>query len=123
MMSILFEVNDATKLTPQSTYGTTKAILELLINDYSRKGFLDGRTARLPTVIVRPGKPNDNVIVNISELIVNTGVDFLFGKSINITSRAKEERRAQEIQQILNTVLEINGGGTYLLELALLGSV
>ncbi len=52
------EVDDATKLTPQSTYGTTKAILELLINDYSRKGFLDGRTARLPTVIVRPGKPN-----------------------------------------------------------------
>lgn len=52
------EVDDDAKLTPQSTYGTTKAILELLVNDYSRKGFLDGRTARLPTVIVRPGAPN-----------------------------------------------------------------
>jgi len=49
---------DRTKLTPRTTYGMTKAICELLLNDYSRKGHFDGRTARLPTVIVRPGKPN-----------------------------------------------------------------
>jgi nucleoside-diphosphate-sugar epimerase len=49
---------DRTKLTPRTTYGMTKVILELLVNDYSRKGFLDGRSARLPTVIIRPGKPN-----------------------------------------------------------------
>ncbi|MCB1236096.1 MAG: NAD-dependent epimerase/dehydratase family protein, partial [Verrucomicrobiae bacterium] len=42
-------VSDRTKRTPQTTYGMTKTILELLINDYSRKGFLDGRSARLPT--------------------------------------------------------------------------
>lgn len=51
-------VDETTRLTPQTTYGTTKVMLELLINDYARKGFVDGRTARLPTVIVRPGKPN-----------------------------------------------------------------
>lgn len=51
-------VGDYAKQTPQTTYGTTKAICELLVNDYTRKGFLDGRSARLPTVIVRPGKPN-----------------------------------------------------------------
>jgi nucleoside-diphosphate-sugar epimerase len=51
-------VGDETKQTPQTTYGATKAIGELLINDYTRKGFIDGRSARLPTVIVRPGKPN-----------------------------------------------------------------
>lgn len=51
-------VSDATKLTPQSTYGATKAIGELLINDYTRKGFLDGRSARLPTIVIRPGRPN-----------------------------------------------------------------
>jgi nucleoside-diphosphate-sugar epimerase len=51
-------VGDTTKQTPQTTYGATKAIGELLINDYTRKGFIDGRSARLPTVIVRPGKPN-----------------------------------------------------------------
>jgi len=49
---------DSTKLTPGTTYGTTKAICELLINDYTRKGFLDGRVARLPTVVIRPGRPN-----------------------------------------------------------------
>lgn len=51
-------VGDTTKLTPQTTYGVTKACGELLVNDYTRKGFLDGRSARLPTVIIRPGKPN-----------------------------------------------------------------
>lgn len=51
-------VGDETKQTPQTTYGATKAISELLVNDYTRKGFFDGRSARLPTVIIRPGKPN-----------------------------------------------------------------
>lgn len=49
---------DRTKLTPQTTYGMTKAMCELLVNDHSRKGHFDGRSARLPTVIIRPGKPN-----------------------------------------------------------------
>ena len=48
-------VGDDTPLTPQSSYGTQKAIGELLVNDYSRKGFIDGRALRLPTVVVRPG--------------------------------------------------------------------
>jgi len=51
-------VGDTVKQKPQTTYGVTKAICELLVNDYTRKGFLDGRSARLPTVIIRPGKPN-----------------------------------------------------------------
>lgn len=51
-------VGDFTKQVPQTTYGATKSINELLINDYTRKGFLDGRTARLPTVVFRPGAPN-----------------------------------------------------------------
>jgi D-erythronate 2-dehydrogenase len=51
-------VGDDTPLTPQSSYGTQKAIGELLVNDYSRKGFVDGRALRLPTVVVRPGRPN-----------------------------------------------------------------
>ena len=51
-------ITDATALTPQSSYGTQKAVAELWINDYSRKGFIDGRVLRLPTVCVRPGKPN-----------------------------------------------------------------
>mgnify|MGYP003306942332 CR=1 FL=1 len=51
-------VADHTKHTPQTTYGMTKAMCELLLNDHVRKGHFDGRTARLPTVIIRPGQPN-----------------------------------------------------------------
>ncbi|MBV8506629.1 MAG: SDR family oxidoreductase, partial [Alphaproteobacteria bacterium] len=51
-------VGDDTPLTPKTSYGTQKAIGELLVNDYSRKGFVDGRAVRLPTVVVRPGRPN-----------------------------------------------------------------
>jgi len=51
-------VTDTTKPTPQTTYGATKAACELLVNDYTRKGFVDGISARLPTVIIRPGAPN-----------------------------------------------------------------
>ncbi len=52
------EVGDDTPLAPQTSYGTQKAIGEQLVNDYSRKGFVDGRALRLPTVVVRPGLPN-----------------------------------------------------------------
>jgi len=51
-------VGDDTALMPQTSYGAQKAIGELLVNDYSRKGFIDGRAVRLPTVVVRPGRPN-----------------------------------------------------------------
>ena len=51
-------VTDATTPTPQTSYGTQKLVGELLVNDYSRKGYIDGRSVRLPTIVVRPGKPN-----------------------------------------------------------------
>src|SRR5262252_4521236 len=51
-------VDDTVPQSPQTSYGTQKAIGELLVNDYSRKGFIDGRAVRLPTVVVRPGLPN-----------------------------------------------------------------
>jgi D-erythronate 2-dehydrogenase len=51
-------VGDEFHPVPQSSYGAQKAIGELLTADYSRKGFVDGRSLRLPTIVVRPGKPN-----------------------------------------------------------------
>ena len=51
-------VLDTTALNPQSSYGAQKAICELLLNDYTRKGFVEGRVLRLPTISVRPGAPN-----------------------------------------------------------------
>ncbi|HEY8703319.1 MAG TPA: D-erythronate dehydrogenase [Gaiellaceae bacterium] len=44
--------------TPLTSYGTQKAMCELLLSDYSRRGFLDGVAVRLPTICVRPGRPN-----------------------------------------------------------------
>jgi len=51
-------VPDNAVLTPQTSYGTQKAIDELLVYDMTRKGYIDGRNLRLPTITVRPGKPN-----------------------------------------------------------------
>lgn len=52
------QVSDTTLPTPQTSYGTHKLIIEHMVADYTRKGFIDGRSARLMTVTVRPGKPN-----------------------------------------------------------------
>ena len=51
-------VADTTLPAPQTSYGTQKLICEHLVADYTRKGYLDGRSARLMTVTVRPGRPN-----------------------------------------------------------------
>ncbi|HEY8750252.1 MAG TPA: D-erythronate dehydrogenase [Tepidisphaeraceae bacterium] len=62
-------LEDHTAPTPQTSYGTQKAICELLISDYSRRGFVDGRSLRLPTVVVRPGKPNKAASTFASSII------------------------------------------------------
>jgi nucleoside-diphosphate-sugar epimerase len=51
-------IGDEQATTPATSYGTQKAIAELLLADYSRRGFLDGVGIRLPTICVRPGAPN-----------------------------------------------------------------
>ena len=51
-------LDDSTTPAPQTSYGTQKVIGEYLIADFTRKGFVDGRSLRLPTIVVRPGKPN-----------------------------------------------------------------
>jgi len=51
-------IPDDFHLTPLTSYGTQKAICELLLADYTRRGFFDGAGIRLPTICVRPGKPN-----------------------------------------------------------------
>ncbi|MDN3560622.1 D-erythronate dehydrogenase [Vreelandella neptunia] len=51
-------LDDMTALHPQNSYGAQKAMCELLINDYSRRGLIDGLVLRLPTIVIRPGRPN-----------------------------------------------------------------
>ncbi|MGA8356036.1 MAG: D-erythronate dehydrogenase [Xanthobacteraceae bacterium] len=51
-------IGDDFHLTPLTSYGTQKAATELLLADYTRRGFLDGIGIRLPSIVVRPGRPN-----------------------------------------------------------------
>jgi nucleoside-diphosphate-sugar epimerase len=51
-------IPDEFHLTPLTSYGTQKAMGELLLGDYTRRGFVDGIAIRLPTIVVRPGQPN-----------------------------------------------------------------
>jgi nucleoside-diphosphate-sugar epimerase len=62
-------IADETAPKPRSSYGTQKAMVELLMNDYSRRGFVDARSLRLPTIAVRPGKPNAATSSFISSII------------------------------------------------------
>ena len=59
---------DTTKLLPHTSYGMTKACMELVINDFTRRGFVDGRVARLPTVIPRP-EPNSGLPAAFSDIL------------------------------------------------------
>ena len=56
-------------LRPQSSYGTEKAVAELLVSEYSRRGFIDGVACRLATVAVRPGRPNSALSSFVSGII------------------------------------------------------
>ena len=62
-------ITDETAPKPRSSYGTQKAMVELLMNDYSRRGFVDARSIRLPTIAIRPGKPNAATSSFISSII------------------------------------------------------
>jgi nucleoside-diphosphate-sugar epimerase len=62
-------VDDGLAPAPQTSYGAQKAMSELLINDYSRRAFVDGRALRLPTIVVRPGAPNKAASTFASSII------------------------------------------------------
>jgi len=52
------KVDDDTVITPASSYGSQKVVGEILVKDFARRGSIDSRSLRLPTVVMRPGKPN-----------------------------------------------------------------
>ena len=62
-------VDDSTVVTPLSSYGMEKAICELMVNDYSRRNFVNGCALRLPTICIRPGKPNRAASSFVSSII------------------------------------------------------
>lgn len=71
-------VEDDTPARPNWSYGTHKAIGELLVTDYTRKGWIDGRTLRLPGIVARPADPSGAVSAFLSDLIrvVSAGHPF-----------------------------------------------
>jgi nucleoside-diphosphate-sugar epimerase len=71
-------VDDRTVPCPTWSYGTHKAIGELLIADYSRKGFIDGRTVRLPAVVARGSNPSGAISAFMSDLIRELGAGRSF---------------------------------------------
>jgi D-erythronate 2-dehydrogenase len=91
-------VTDALRQVPQTTYGTTKAIGELLVNDYTRKGFVDGRCARLPTVVIRPGAPNAAASAFASAVFREplNGVDYVLPVGLDVRTPVIGERTAVE---------------------------
>jgi nucleoside-diphosphate-sugar epimerase len=62
-------VDDGLRSEPDTTYGIHKAIAELLLADYSRKGTVDGRALRLPIVLIRPGSPTPSVSDRIAAIV------------------------------------------------------
>jgi len=62
-------IDETIAVYPQTSYGAQKAMCELMINDYSRKGYIDGRICRLPTICVRPGKANQAASSFVSGII------------------------------------------------------
>lgn len=62
-------IQDTTALTPQTSYGAQKVMGEQLVGDFGRRGVIDGRSLRLPTVFVRPGKPNKAASTFVSSIV------------------------------------------------------
>ncbi len=91
-------VMESTRQNPQTTYGMTKSVGELLVNDYARKGFVDGRSARLPAVIVRPGAPNKAASSFVSGIIREplNGVDIPLPVGLDTTMAVAGYRTVAE---------------------------
>jgi len=72
-------ISTTTRPMPQSTYGVTKAMSELLVSEYARRRFVDGRVCRMPTVMVRPGPPNAATTASFNNIVkaVMEGLEFI----------------------------------------------
>jgi nucleoside-diphosphate-sugar epimerase len=81
-------IDDEFHLQPRTSYGTQKAMSELLLNDYSRRSFVDGVSLRLPTICVRPGKPNKAASGFFSNILREplVGIEAILPASVTATN-------------------------------------
>jgi D-erythronate 2-dehydrogenase len=110
-------VRDDTLPTPQSSYGSQKFICEQLVADYTRKGCIDGRSARLMTVAVRPGRPNAAASGFLSGIIREplAGIDAVCPTSIDTAvALASPARTIDGLIAVFEATREQFGGRTAL---------
>ncbi|MFM8624910.1 MAG: NAD-dependent epimerase/dehydratase family protein, partial [Betaproteobacteria bacterium] len=91
-------VTDTALPSPQTSYGTQKLMLEYLVADHTRKGFIDGRSARLMTVSVRPGKPNGAASSFFSGIIREplAGEEAILPVSLDVSHPVSSPQRTVE---------------------------
>ncbi|MGB8383562.1 MAG: D-erythronate dehydrogenase [Dermatophilaceae bacterium] len=104
-------VSEAVLPTPQSSYGAQKLASEMLLADYTRKGFLDGRPVRLMTVAIRPGKPNAAASSFVSGIVREplAGVDAICPVSPDLLVAIASPRRT--VEGILTVAQAERGSG------------
>ena len=110
-------VRDDTLPTPQSSYGVQKFICEQLVAEYTRKGYVDGRTARLMTVAVRPGKPNAAASSFLSSIIREplAGLDAVYPVPVQTeVALASPARTIAGLMAVFEAERETFGGRTAL---------
>ncbi|MBL0150031.1 MAG: NAD-dependent epimerase/dehydratase family protein [Ideonella sp.] len=110
-------VTDTTLPTPQTSYGMHKLVCEHLVADYTRKGYADGRSARLMTVTVRPGKPNGAASSFFSGIIREplAGVDAVCPVSPAVAHPVSSPQRTVEgLITVFEASREAYGGRTAL---------
>ena len=97
-------VEDDVLQRPQTSYGAHKAIAEHLINDYTRKGFIDGRALRLPVVIVRPGPPSQVVSDRVAALIREP----LLGHDVACPFRPESRMPVASVRRVADALLRLH---------------
>jgi D-erythronate 2-dehydrogenase len=110
-------VADTTLPAPQTSYGTHKLICEHLVADYTRKGYIDGRAARLMTVTVRPGRPNGAASSFFSGIIREplAGVESICPVSPDVSHPVSSPQRTVEgLIAVYEASREAFGGRTAL---------
>ena len=98
------EIDDATPPAPRLSYGAQKLVCEVLIDDYTRRGYVDGRALRLPTVMVRPGSANTAVSGWASAIIREP----LAGRDYNCPVRPDTRMACISLRRVVDAFVRIS---------------
>ncbi|TXL63862.1 NAD-dependent epimerase/dehydratase family protein [Zeimonas arvi] len=105
-------VGDGVPLTPQTSYGTQKAIGELLIDDYARHGFVDGRCLRLPIVMTRhagaQAPPPGSVVPTVSGAIAAIVGDRLLGRDVVCPLAPDTRIAAASAERVVDALIAVH---------------